>query len=163
MEKSEKKEYSFDELTEKQKINAVFNIDQGVRIKLGLPTGARMVDRPLIECIIKNLETIFEKEGKIKYYSKKYQELTNELLKEIYEQCSNIKFRINWAFKWIKGDLLSYLNNEVNLNIIKGEIKTAERLGMEREDFMNIMGELSNYKETENYKELQKIFKIQKS
>jgi len=41
----EKEEYSYDELGEHEKTNAVFDIDSMVRAILGLYTGARMVDR----------------------------------------------------------------------------------------------------------------------
>ncbi len=87
----EEKYYSFNELGEHEKTNAVFDIDSMVRAILGLYTGARMVDRPLIECIISDIEPAFDQNGRAKYYSKKYTELTKELIKDIYDQCRKVK------------------------------------------------------------------------
>lgn len=87
----EEKLYSFNELGEHGKTNAVFKIDSKVRAILGLDTGARSVDRPMIECIIADLDPTFEQNGRVKQYTKKYTELTKVLLKEIYDKCSKRK------------------------------------------------------------------------
>ena len=114
-----KEEYSYNELSDNATINAIYNIDQMLRAKLSLPTGAQIIDKPLIECIISMLDPVFDKNGKAKYYSKKYKEITNELIKEIYDQCSSEKFRKEWAVKWIRGDSESFFNNTLLSGIIK--------------------------------------------
>ncbi len=88
---SEKEEYSFNELGEHEKINAVFDIDSLIRGILELYRGARTVGRPMIECIIADLNPVFDQNGRVKQYTKKYTELTKDLLKEIYDRCSKEK------------------------------------------------------------------------
>jgi hypothetical protein len=61
-----------------------------VQIKIGTYRKTRMVDRPLNECIISKLEPVFDKNGKPIYYSKQYKEVTNDLVKQIYDECSTI-------------------------------------------------------------------------
>lgn len=87
----EKEECSYDELNENVKIKAMENVDYMVRVKIGLATGARMLNKPLIECIITSLETVFDNDGKIIYNSKKYKVTTNELIKKVHDQCSKGK------------------------------------------------------------------------
>ena len=69
----EKKEYSYDELEENGKKEALRKMDSTILVYLGLPTGARMGNRPLIECVISMLDSVFNKEGNPQIYSKKYQ------------------------------------------------------------------------------------------
>ncbi len=83
----EKEEYSYNELDEAGKNKARRYIDSYVRGILGLNRGARFTNRSSIECIIADLEPVFDKNGKAKYYSKKYTEVTKELIKDIYEKC----------------------------------------------------------------------------
>ena len=84
-------EYSYDELDEDIKTQALLDIDSFVRGILGLNRGPRFTNRSSIECIIADLEPVFDKNGKAKYYSKKYTEITKELIKDIYDQCRKVK------------------------------------------------------------------------
>ncbi len=84
----EEKYYSYDELDENVKTNAVFTIDSLVRSKLSLSSGARVVNRPIIERIILELNPVFDRNGRAIYYTKKFTELTEKLIRDIYEQPS---------------------------------------------------------------------------
>ncbi len=66
-------------------------MDSTILVYLGLPTGARMGNRPLIECVISMLDSVFDKEGNPQIYSKKYKEVNSELIRDIYEQCNKGK------------------------------------------------------------------------
>ena len=145
------KEYSYNELDESAKIKAIFNMDQNIRVKLSLPTGVHSVDKTLIECIISVLDTVFDKKGKTIYYSKKYKETTPELIKRIYTECSNEIFRKYWTIRWIKGNFKSYLDGKKNLNKIKSEIRTANRLGVTKEDFEKIMEDFESYRVSDRF------------
>ena len=148
---SEKEEYSFNELDESAKIKAIFNMDQSIRAQLSMPNGARSIDKTIIGCIIAVLDTVFDKKGKTIHYSKKYKEITPELIKRIYNECSNEIFRKYWAIKWIKGNFKSYLDGKTSLNKIKGEIRTANRLGVTQRDFENIMENFESYRESDRF------------
>ena len=76
-------EYSFEDLSNKQKTNAIFELDQRIRTRLGLLTGARFVNANLMKCMIKMLDPVFNHKGKIVYLSKKFKTVSNELLKKI--------------------------------------------------------------------------------
>ncbi len=84
-------EYSFKDLSNNQKTNAIFELDQRIKTKLGLPTGARSVNVSLMKCIIKMLDTVFDHKGKIVYLSKKFKTVSDELLRKIYETCQSAK------------------------------------------------------------------------
>ncbi len=87
----EKEEYSYNELDENGKQEAFKKMDSTIRAFLDLPTGARMVNRPLIECVFSMLDSVFDKEGNPQRYSKKYKEVNPELIKDIYEQCNTAR------------------------------------------------------------------------
>ncbi|MFX1298528.1 MAG: hypothetical protein ACFFD2_27180 [Promethearchaeota archaeon] len=145
------KEYSYNELDESAKIKAIFNMDQNIRAKLSIPAGARSVNRTLIVCIISVLDTVFNKNGKTIYFSKKYKEITPELIKRIYTECSNEIFRKYWAIKWIKGNFKSYLDGKTSLKKIKSELRTAIKLGVTQGDFENIMEDFESYRESDRF------------
>ncbi|MHA1347940.1 MAG: hypothetical protein ACTSO3_16175 [Candidatus Heimdallarchaeaceae archaeon] len=84
-------EYSFEDLSSKQRTNAIFQLDQTIRTRLGLPTGARSVNASLMECMIKMLDPIFNYKGKIVHLSKKFKTVSNELLRKIYGTCNSTK------------------------------------------------------------------------
>ena len=86
-----KEEYSYNELDENGKQEALNNMYSTIRAFLDLPTGACSVDRPLIECVISMLDSVFDKEGNPQRYSKKYKEVKPELIRDIYEQCNKGK------------------------------------------------------------------------
>ena len=87
----EKEEYSYDELDEDIKTQALLDIDSFVRGILGLNRGPRFTNRSSIECIIADLEPVFYKKGEAKVYSKKYKEVNPELIRDIYEQCNTAR------------------------------------------------------------------------
>ncbi len=84
----EEKYYSYDELDENGKTNAVFYIDSMVRSKLSLSSGAQVVNRSIIERIILELNPVFNRKGRARYYTRKFTELTEKLIRDIYEQRS---------------------------------------------------------------------------
>ena len=159
----EKNNYKYDELEENVKTKAFMGIDQMIRNKLCLPTGARTIDRPLIECIIIRLDPVFDEKGTVISYSKIYEEVTNELVKHIYDECTNVQFRKDWGYKWIESCIKSYLNGHITQKQIEGEIRAAELLGVSKVDFEIIIKEVSAYKESEHYDELLKILEFEKN
>jgi len=83
-------EYSYDELAEKNKRKAVIKVGNILQSRLGLwkaSGNSYWMDKPLLECVIKELHTVFDKDGNISFYSNKDVKTTNELLKKIVKQC----------------------------------------------------------------------------
>ncbi len=152
----------YEELEQNAKTKALANIEQLIRVKLGLPTGTRMVDRSLTVCVILKLDPVFDEKGNIISHSKIYKEVTNELVKQIYDQCAHVQFRQDWGYKWIESGIKSYLKGYITHNQIKGEIHTAKKLEISKEDFEKIIDGLSSYKESERYKNILKIFEFEK-
>jgi len=83
-------ECSYDELTEKNKTEAMKNVGSMLQSRLGLWKAlgtSYFVSRPLVECVIKELDTVFDEKGKIRFNSKKYEVTADELFKKVVEQC----------------------------------------------------------------------------
>jgi hypothetical protein len=128
IEKGKHKKY--EELEQNAKTKALVNIDHMIRVKLGLPTETRMVDRSITVCVILKLDPVFDERGNTISHSKIYEEVTNELVKQIYDECTNVQFRKDWGYKWIESCIKSYLQGYITHNQIEGEIRAAELLGI---------------------------------
>jgi hypothetical protein len=146
-----KKEYCYYELNDNATINAKCKINRMLQAKLRLPEGPLIIDTPLIECIISMLDPVFYNDGDIKNYSKTYEEITKELIKEKYNQCSDEKFRKNWAINRMNGVLESFFNNKISYRVITGELKTAILLGVTKKDFKKAMDNLSLHRPSKRY------------
>jgi hypothetical protein len=84
-------EYSYDELDTLQKDSAIASIYQSLRDDLGFSFKTHSAEIPLLECIIKKLEPIFDEFGMIAKISKKYEKVTIETVEEIYDECKKAR------------------------------------------------------------------------
>jgi hypothetical protein len=80
-------EYSYNELDTLQKNSAIASIYYALRDGLGFSFKTHSAKIPLLECMIKKLESIFDEFGMIAKFSKKYEKITIETVEQIYEEC----------------------------------------------------------------------------
>jgi len=81
-------EYSYNELDTIQKDSAIASIYHALRDGLGFSFKTHSAEIPLLECIIKKLEPIFDEFGMIAKFSKKYEKITIETVEKIYNECN---------------------------------------------------------------------------
>ena len=79
--------YYYHELNTIQKDSAIASMYFAIRDGLGFKMGKRAVDKELIECIIKKLETTFDEFGMIAEFSRKYKKKSVEIIRNLLEEC----------------------------------------------------------------------------
>jgi len=84
-------QYSYDELDSIQKDSAIASMYFTLRDGLGFKMGKLAVDRGLIECIIKKLETTFDEFGLIVEFSRKYEKKSITITENLYKECKELR------------------------------------------------------------------------
>jgi len=80
-------EYSYNAFNALQKTSAIASMYYVLRDGLGFSLKTHSADKQLLECIIKKLEPTFDEFGMIVIFSRKHENLTIEIVEQIYEEC----------------------------------------------------------------------------